>query len=135
MPAHRGLLITEATRRTPGESGIQSKELAAFDSDGEHAYLIRVRLSDDDLGTAADDEIVELIETAIIGALLETTARWDGHEFGGGWAVIFCYGRDAVALGKCITDAFLELELKRDIQLYNDSSGQIVTLVSCAMDH
>lgn len=62
--------------------------------------MIRVRLSDDDLGTAADDEIVEHIETAILSALklTESTARWDGHEFGGGWAVIFCYGRDVEAL-------------------------------------
>jgi len=111
--------------------------LALFDSRREHAYMIRMRLSDDDLGTAADDELVELIEAAIIGALepIKTTARWDGHEFGGGWAVIFCYGRDAVALGKCLTDAILELELKRNIQLYNEPSRQVVTLASGAMNH
>ena len=38
-------------------------ELAAFDTPEDHACLIRVRLSDNDLGTDADDEIVELIET------------------------------------------------------------------------
>ena len=112
-------------------------ELAVFDAPGDHACLIRVRLSDDDLGTDADDEIVELIETAVIGGLepIKTTARWDGHEFGGGWAVIFCYGRDAVALVKCMTDAILRLELGRRIQLYDESSRQIVTLANSAMNH
>ena len=59
----------------------------------------------------------------------------DGHELGGGWAVIFCYGHDTDALGKCITDAILELELKRDVQLYDESSRQIITLALCAMNH
>ena len=34
-----------------------------------------------------------------------------------------------------MTDAILELELKRDIQLYDESSRRIVTLASCAMNH
>ena len=63
---------------TLGESAIGRSESSLFDSCSEHACLIRVRLSDDDLGTDADDEIVQLIETAIISALepTETTARW-----------------------------------------------------------
>ena len=99
--------------------------------------MIRVRLSDDDLGTDADDEIVQIIETAVIAELepIETTTRSDGHEFGAGWAVIFFYGRDATTLGKCITDAILRLELDCDIQLYNKLSRQIVILATCAMSH
>jgi len=104
---------------------------------GEHAFLIRVRLSDDELGTEADDEFVDYLEEAIRGALehVQTPARWDGHEFGGGWAVIFCYGRDASALGTCITDAILELELKRDVQLYSESSAELVNLAPDVVNH
>jgi len=35
----------------------------------------------------------------------------------------------------CITDAILELELDTDIQLYDESSRQIVILAKSAMNH
>jgi len=37
--------------------------------------------------------------------------RWDGHEFGGGWAVIFCYGQNPVTLFDRVTEALLPFEL------------------------
>jgi hypothetical protein len=122
---------------TPQGISCLINELAASGSCTEYVCVLRARLSDDDLGTPADDEVVEFIESVVIGALelMGPTARWDGHEFGGGWAVIYCYAHDAVALSKCISAAILKLELKRDIQLYDESSRQIVTLASCTRSH
>jgi hypothetical protein len=79
----------------------------------KHAALIRIPLSDDDLGTNEDDALVNGVEVAVVAAL-ERRPRagwWDGHEFGGGWAVIFCYGRDPAALLDRVTDALLPFEL------------------------
>jgi hypothetical protein len=83
----------------------------------KHAVLIRVPLSDNDLGTAEDDALVDCLEIAI-RTTLEREPRvgmWDGHEFGAGWAVIFCYGSDPSVLLDRVTEALLPLELPRAI--------------------
>jgi len=103
----------------------------------EHAVLIRVRLSDDELGTIADDELVESIEDAIRAAIecRPSAGHWDGHEFGGGWAVVFCYGHDAMLLRDCVTDAILSIELDRQVHVYLDSEDSVVVLSPSQVDH
>lgn len=84
-----------------------------------HAVLVRVRLSDDDLGDIADDELVDRLDDAIRAAV-ERPPRvgyWDGHEFGCGWAVIFSYGRNAAALATRVTEALLPLERERTVHV------------------
>jgi len=73
-----------------------------------HAVLVRLRLSDNDLGTEADEKLVEYIECPIRAALDESPGLgvWDGHEFGGGRAVIFCYGHDGSILRETIEESY-----------------------------
>jgi len=80
---------------------------------GEHAALIRIPLSDGELGTEADDSLVDRIEVAARAALgrKPLAGEWDGHEFGGGWAVIFCYGGDPHTLADRMIEALLPFEL------------------------
>lgn len=62
----------------------------------EHAVIIHFSLSDDQHGTveereaifALEDRLAELIDARRLG-------EHDGNEFGGGEAVIYCYGPDA----------------------------------------
>ncbi len=66
--------------------------------DGE-ALLIRLRLSDEGLGGDDDFWRVWAIQDALECAFAATQAGCcDGHEFGGGWAIIFCYGASAAQL-------------------------------------
>jgi len=89
----------------------------------KHGVLIRVRRSNDDLGTATDDELVERLDDAIRTTLdrKPIVGRWDGHEFGAGWATIFCYGRDAKALTIRIRDALLALDISSRTVVVRDS--------------
>ena len=82
-------------------------------SSQQHAALVRIPLSDDDLGTEADDALVDCVELAVRTALEREprAGHWDGHEFGGGWAVICCYGHDPIALIDRVTEALLPFEL------------------------
>jgi hypothetical protein len=65
----------------------------------EHAVILHYSLSDDEHGTveereavfALEDRLEELIGRNGLGEL-------DGNEFGGGEAVIYCYGPDATRL-------------------------------------
>ena len=88
----------------------------------KHAVLVRIRLSDDELGTPADDSLVESVDTAIQAALQRPprVGYWDGHEFGDGWAAIFCYGRDATALRERVLDAILPLNSVRKLYVAAD---------------
>jgi hypothetical protein len=77
------------------------------------ALLIRVRLSDDDLGSADDDDRVYALENAVESALADKEAgHFDGHEFGGGWATIFCYGESATQLFEAAVPALLQAALR-----------------------
>jgi len=76
------------------------------------ALLIRIRLSDDDLGSAEDDDRVSALERAVESALADKhTGHLDGHEFGGGWAIIFCYGESATLLFEAALRTLLEAAL------------------------
>jgi|ERR1044071_1027218 hypothetical protein len=85
----------------------------------KHAVLVRVRLSDNALGDSGDDQLVDSLDD-LIRAAIERPPRvgvWDGHEFGSGWAVIFCYGRDAAALTARITSALFPFKCARPLHL------------------
>jgi hypothetical protein len=78
----------------------------------EHAVIINVPLSDADLGTPGDDAVIESIDAEIRSFLSTSTAgEWDGHEFGGGWARIFCYGDNADVLFDALLDVLLAMTL------------------------
>jgi hypothetical protein len=63
--------------------------------------------------------LVDRIEAAIRAALAQEplAGEWDGHEFGGGWAVIYCYGRDPLPLLNRMAEALLPLELPPGVTL------------------
>lgn len=84
-----------------------------------HAVLVRVALSDDDLGTPSDDELVDRLEDAIRKGLEREpyVGHWDGHEFGTGWAVVFCYGADPEPLSERIIEALIALDLPSAISV------------------
>ena len=87
--------------------------------------IIGVRLEDDDLGTDADDRFVETLEGAIQERLTLSPeiGHWDGHEFGSGWATIFCYGRDGALLSDCVLGAILPFDSPRQLCVTNDGSA------------
>jgi hypothetical protein len=77
------------------------------------ALLIRIRLSDNDLGSAEDDDHVSALENALESALAEKQAGYcDGHEFGCGWATIFCYGQSVTRLFEAAVPSLLQAELR-----------------------
>ena len=86
------------------------------------AVIIGIRLEDDDLGTDADDRFVETLERAIRERLTPSPeiGYWDGHEFGSGWATIFCYGRDGALLSDCVLGAILPFHSSRQLCVTND---------------
>lgn len=103
--------------------------------DEKHGVLVCIRLSDDDLGTAADDELVDAIDTAVRMAVERkpNVGYWDGHEFGDGWAVVFCYGKDAVALSERVVEALLPFDLDRTVQVVSETELIPDTLDSLIM--
>ena len=62
----------------------------------EHAVMIHFSLSGNEHGTVAEREAIFELENAI-ESIIETQAlgEFDGNEFGGGEAVVYCYGPDA----------------------------------------
>jgi hypothetical protein len=110
--------------------------ICRFMRNNEHAALIRIPLSDDDLGTADDDALVDCVEVAVCAALDREprAGKWDGHEFGGGWAVIFCYGQDPAALFERVTEALLPFELPTAATLALETNRpeglEIMTVIS-----
>jgi hypothetical protein len=89
------------------------------------AVIIGVRLEDDELGTDADDQFVETLERAIKEGLTSSPeiGYWDGHEFGSGWATIFCYGKDGALLSDCVLGAILPFHASRQLCVTNDGLG------------
>jgi plasmid stabilization system protein ParE len=78
---------------------------------------VEVQLQDGDFGTEADDQYIEMLEGAIQERLASAprAGRWEGHEFGGGWAVIYCYGRDGARLSDVVLDAVLPIHGNRQL--------------------
>ena len=101
----------------------------------EHGVLIRIQLSDSELGTTADDEFVDAIDNAIRAAVERAprVGSWDGHEFGGGWAIVFCYGENATALSERVIEALLALDLERSVDVVVGTENVPMTLDSLIM--
>ena len=90
--------------------------------ESQACVIIAVRLEDDDLGTEADDRFVETIEQSIRDKLevAPELGHWDGHEFGAGWATIFCYGKNGALLSDCVLGAILPFHSTRELCVTND---------------
>jgi hypothetical protein len=75
----------------------------------EHAVLIRLRLTDDEFGTTEDADAAYALEDKVLEALASRIdiGECDGHEFGGGWFAIFCYGPDAERLFETLSPVLL----------------------------
>lgn len=69
----------------------------------EHAVIVHLRLGDDEHGTVEERESVFRLEDRL-EALIEAqgAGEFDGNEFGGGEAVLYCYGPDADRLWQTI---------------------------------
>ena len=69
----------------------------------DQLLLIYLKLSDSELGSELDDEYVESLESPIINLLeMVDFARYDGHEYGGGYAKIFIYSNDLDSVYKLL---------------------------------
>lgn len=65
----------------------------------EHAVICRYALSGDEFGELDEREAIFALEDALIAAIdAAGVGEFDGHEFGGGEAVLYAYGPDADAL-------------------------------------
>lgn len=77
----------------------------------EDAVVVNIALSDDGFGTPEDDVLVEVLDARIRAALQSAAVgKWDGHEFGGGWARVFCCGPSADALFEVLANILLAVE-------------------------
>jgi hypothetical protein len=72
----------------------------------EHAVIIHYSLTGDEHGTVREREAVFELEN-ILTSTIEDQAlgEFDGNEFGGGEAVLYCYGPDAGRLFSGIESA------------------------------
>lgn len=87
--------------------------------------LIHIPLSDNDLGSPADDEFVGSIEESICRVLeRDDVGMWDGHEFGQGWAKIFVYGPNADAVCDSVLPILLVRDLPHDAFLLKRNKGR-----------
>ncbi|MBT8201938.1 MAG: hypothetical protein HKN74_07115 [Acidimicrobiia bacterium] len=69
----------------------------------EHAVIARYQLSDDEFGGVEERESFFTLEDGLIGTIEAAGAgELDGHEFGGGEAVIYMYGPDGDRLFACV---------------------------------
>ena len=74
----------------------RKKQVQVAPASAEHAVIIHYALSDDQHGTVEDREAIFELEDRL-ATLMESQnlGEHDGNEFGGGEAVIYCYGPDA----------------------------------------
>lgn len=102
----------------------------------EESLLIYIPLSDLDLGSSLDDDMVDEVESTLCRALASNGAgTWDGHEFGAGWATIFLYGASADDLFDCVAPALLTRELPSGsvaIKQYRAEQGKQIVRLSAS---
>ena len=67
--------------------------------------ITHLPLSDDEFGTAEEREAVHDLESRVERAAARVGGDHDGHEFGGGEAVLYTYGPDADELFAAIGEA------------------------------
>lgn len=62
----------------------------------EHAVTVHYSLSDDEHGAVAEREAIFELEDRLVSAIeAQALGEFEGNEFGGGEAVLYCYGPDA----------------------------------------
>jgi hypothetical protein len=62
----------------------------------EHAVIVHLKLTDEDLGTSEAGGELESLEAQLAAAVEDTEAgEFDGDEFGEGECVFYMYGPDA----------------------------------------
>lgn len=62
----------------------------------EQAILIYIKLSDDGLGSPHDSEFIFSLEDQIKEVIIKDKHyEYDGHEFGGGYCILFMYALNA----------------------------------------
>jgi hypothetical protein len=71
----------------------------ANQTDNDQALIIKIRLSDEDMGTEEDeDEMFRLDEELRQAITAAQAGEYDGHEFGGGMFLVYIYGPSAERL-------------------------------------
>jgi hypothetical protein len=78
----------------------------------EHAVITHLPLSDDDHGTAEEREAIFAGEDRLIKAAAGLGGEYDGHEFGGGEAVLYTYGPDADALLEAVRSCLADFPVR-----------------------
>ena len=76
--------------------GLLKRKPKVAESAPEHAVIIHYSLSNETHGTVEEREAIFALEDRL-ETLIQSheLGEHDGNEFGGGEAVIYCYGRDA----------------------------------------
>ena len=70
----------------------------------QHAVIIHLPLGGDEFGSKEERERVLRLEVAIEAAIVAANAgEFDGNEFGGGEATLYCYGPDADRLFEAVS--------------------------------
>lgn len=71
----------------------------ANQTDDDQALIIKIRLSDEDVGTEEDEDEMFKLDEELREAIAATQAgEYDGHEFGGGMFLVYIYGPSAERL-------------------------------------
>ena len=80
----------------------------------EHAFIVTLKLSDEEFGTEAErtkiHELTDKIDEAIIEAKV---GEFDGDEFGDGKCLLYMYGPDANALYLAVDSVLRESPLSK----------------------
>lgn len=96
-------------------SSAKIEAVPAPERNPEHAVLVHLVLSDDELGTEEEREAIYLLSDRLEEAIERHQAgEFDGNEFGGGGCVLFMYGPDADALFSSIEPIIRLSPLTRD---------------------
>jgi hypothetical protein len=78
----------------------------------EHAVSIHLPLSDAEYGTGEEREAVFALEDRVLEAAAALGGEHDGHEFGGGEAVLYTYGPDADALFEALRSCLADFPVR-----------------------
>ena len=79
----------------------------------QHAVIIHLPLGDDEFGSKEERDRVFRLEVAIEAAIVAADAgEFDGNEFGGGEATLYCYGPDADRLFEIVSGTLREYSIR-----------------------
>ena len=78
----------------------------------QHAVITHLPLSDDEFGTDEEREAVYELEDRLERRIAAVGGEHDGHEFGGGEAVLYAYGPDADILLETIREGLADFPLQ-----------------------